>query len=86
MGHFMLVQTNKINLRNIIYLKRGIMASCKYLESFKEKEAPEMAHQRSDLRAEKRKMQINNNSGKVCSWNMMKAFLRRAIWEPRENI
>ena len=83
----MLVQTNKINLRNVIYLKRGIMVSCKYLESFKGKEAPEMACQRrGDLRAEKRKMQIDNNSGKMYSWNMMKAFLRRATWEHREII
>lgn len=42
-----------------------------------------MAHQKREgvLRAEKRKMQVNNNAAKMYSWNMMRAFWRRAIWE-----
>ena len=72
----MLVQTNKTD-------KGGIVLSCTYLESFKEKETPKIAHQRREgvLSAEKRKMQVNNNAAKMYSWNMMRAFWRRAIWE-----
>lgn len=74
----MLVQTNKTD--KCIYLKGGIVLSCNYLESFKEKET---SHQKREgvLRAEKRKMKVNNNAAKIYSWNMMRAFWRRAIWE-----